>query len=98
MAPGPPYYVYVLSNRHRTVLYIGMTNSLRRRLREHREGEPGSFTERYNVTDLVYFERHATPTQAIEREKQLKRWRREKKVALIESENPTLETLAVPVD
>jgi putative endonuclease len=95
---SPPYYVYILSNRHRTVLYVGTTNDLRRRLREHREGEPGSFTSRYNVADLVYFERFDTSTAAIEREKQLKRWRRAKKEALVESQNPDWETLAVPVD
>jgi putative endonuclease len=95
---SPPYYVYILSNRHRTVLYVGMTNDLRRRLREHRKGEPGSFTSRYNVTDLVYVERHDTPTAAIEREKQLKAWRREKKEALVETQNPNWEPLSVPGD
>jgi putative endonuclease len=95
---SPPYYVYLLSNRPRTVLYIGMTNDLRRRLREHRAGQPGSFTERYNVTDLVYFERFGTSTEAIECEKQLKAWRREKKKALVETRNPDWESLAPPVD
>lgn len=98
MTSGPPYYVYVLTNRHRTVLYIGMTNDLQRRMGEHREGKPGSFTNQYNVTHLVYFERYETSTEAIEREKQLKRWRREKKEALIRSENPEVKTLPVPVD
>jgi putative endonuclease len=98
MASGPPYYVYVLSNVHRTVLYVGMTSDLRRRLRQHREGRAGAFTTQYNATELVYFERHDTSTQAIEREKQLKAWRRSKKEALIRSENPDLETLPPPVD
>ena len=98
MPPGPPYYVYILSNRHRTVLYIGMTNGLRRRLREHRNGQGSSFTERYNATELVYYERYDTPKAAIEREKQLKRWRRGKKEALIHSVNPEGASLSPPVD
>jgi len=95
---APPYYVYVLTNAHRTVLYVGMTNDLRRRLRQHREGRGDAFTAQYNAFDLVYFERHATSTEAIEREKQLKRWGREKKEALIRSENPDLATRSPPID
>ena len=98
MPPGPPYYVYVLSNRARSVLYIGMTNGLRRRLSEHRTHETDSFARRYNVTDLVYYERFGTAQAAVEREKQLKRWRREKKEALIRSENPDLDALPPPVE
>ena len=98
MPPGPPYYVYVLSNRARTVLYIGMTNGLRRRLREHRTDTADSFTREYNVRDLVYYERFDTARAAIDREKQLKRWRRDKKEALIRSENPALDALPPPID
>jgi len=98
MPPSPPYYVYILSNADRTVLYIGMTNSLRRRLREHRTGQGSDFVERYNVVDLVYVETYDTPKAAIEREKQLKRWRRDKKDTLIRSVNPTLECLSPPVE
>jgi putative endonuclease len=98
MSPGPPYYVYVLTNRHRTVFYTGMTNNLRRRLQEHRDGKQGAFADCYNATDLLYFETHATPRAAIEREKQVKRWRREKKMGLIRSQNPELRSLSVPVD
>ena len=98
MPPGPPYYVYILSNRSRTVLYIGMTNGLRRRLREHRAGTGRSFSDQYNLTDLVYFERYDSPQAAVEREKQLKRWRRKKKEALIRSVNPDLEALSPPVE
>lgn len=98
MPPGPPYYVYVLSNRARTVLYIGMTNGLRRRLMEHRTDEADAFTSQYNATDLVYYERFDTPRAAIDREKQLKRWRREKKEALIRSANPDLDALPPPTD
>lgn len=75
-----------------------MTNDLCRRMREHRDGRHGAFPGRYNVTDLVYFERYETSTAAIEREKQLKAWRREKKDALVETQNPNWEPLTVPVD
>jgi putative endonuclease len=98
MPPGPPYYVYLLSNRRRTVLYVGMTNGLRRRLQEHRTGHGSAFVDRYNTTDLLYFERHDPPQAAIEREKQIKRWRREKKEALVRTANPDLESLSPPVD
>ena len=97
MASNAPYYVYILSNAHRTVLYVGMTSDLRRRLRQHREGRASAFTTQYNAATLIYFERHETSTAAIEREKQLKAWRREKKLALIRSENPTLDELPPPV-
>ena len=92
------YYVYILSNRHRTVLYTGMTNNLRRRLREHRAGTASAFTNRYNATDLVFAERHTSARSAIQREKQIKRWRREKKLSLIRTVNPDLHTLPPPVD
>jgi putative endonuclease len=95
---APPYYVYVLTNAHRTVLYVGMTNDLRRHLRQHREGRGDAFAAQYNAFELVYFERHAPSTEAIEREKQLKRWGREKKEALIPSENPDLVTRSPPID
>jgi putative endonuclease len=98
MPPGPPYYVYLLSNPVRTVLYVGMTNGLRRRLQEHRTGDADSFTGRYNVKDLVYYERFDTARAAINREKQLKRWRREKKEALIRSENPDMDALSPPIE
>lgn len=98
MPPGPPYYVYILSNQRRTVLYIGMTNGLRRRLREHRNGHGSSFVDQYNVTDLVYYERYDSPRAAVEREKQLKRWRRGKKDTLIQSANPDLESLSPPLE
>jgi putative endonuclease len=97
MPPGPPYYVYVLGNRRRTVFYVGMTNGLRRRLREHRRGH-SSFTKQYNVTELLYFERYDSPKTAVERERQLKRWRREKKEAFIRSANPSLDALPPPVE
>jgi len=87
------YYVYILASKSR-VLYIGVTNDLRSRILQHRSGEIGGFTSDYRVHRLVYYEQHAWVQDAIAREKQLKRWRREKKVWLIERENPTWEDLA----
>ena len=81
------YYVYILTNRSGT-LYIGVTNNLERRLLEHHEGVPGSFTARYKIDRLVYFEDTPDVTTAIEREKQLKGWTRKRKIALIASMNP----------
>jgi len=87
------FYVYILSSKSRT-LYIGMTNSLRARVLKHRENVPGSFTARYDVHRLVYFEHFQYVNNAIAREKELKDWNRAKKIALIESTNPTWEDLA----
>jgi putative endonuclease len=81
------YWVYILTNLSGT-LYVGVTNDLYRRLIEHRGGEVPGFTARYRIARLVYFEEYGDIEEAIAREKQIKRWRREKKVALIASENP----------
>ena len=81
--------VYIMTNRHRTVLYIGVTSDLQKRLVEHQAGvHPSSFTKRYNVDRLVYFEIGSEIKTAIAREKQLKGWSRAKKVALIGKMNP----------
>ncbi len=81
--------VYILANPRRTTLYVGVTSNLEQRVGEHRVGfHEGSFTDRYNVTRLVYCEECPSMDEAIAREKQLKRWSRAKKVALIESMNP----------
>ena len=81
--------VYIMANRHRTVLYIGVTSDLAQRLARHRAGtHPSSFTKRYNVDRLVYFETGTDIKAAIAREKQLKGWTRAKKVALIDAANP----------
>jgi putative endonuclease len=96
MPSGRTYYVYILTNRHQTVLYTGVTGDLRRRLRQHHEGEV-AFTRRYDATHLLYFERYRSPRAAIEREKQLKGWTRQKKLRLIRTENPDLRFLQVPV-
>jgi putative endonuclease len=84
------YYVYIATNSEKEVLYIGVTNSLVRRLLEHRDnrGTKKSFAGKYYCNKLVYYEHFTDVTQAIAREKQIKGWRREKKIALIESMNP----------
>ena len=88
-------YVYILTNPTQTVLYIGVTNDLTRRLCEHSEnrGKPGKFTERYQADLLVYFEIAPDATQSISREKQLKGWTRRKKDALITAFNPTWKAI-----
>jgi len=82
------YFVYILASRSRT-LYIGVTNNLAVRLEQHRVGKANSFTARYNIHRLVFFERFAYIDKAITREKFLKHMTRAEKVALIESTNPT---------
>jgi putative endonuclease len=80
------YYVYILSNTSKT-LYIGVTNDLERRMYEHKMKFVDGFTRRYNLTMLVYFEETTDVMAAIEREKQLKGWLRQRKIDLIESMN-----------
>lgn len=82
-----PFYVYILASRKNGTLYVGVTNDLRRRTFEHREGIGAAFTKKYGVTNLVYFEVFDRVTDAIDREKALKKWRRAWKVALIERDN-----------
>jgi putative endonuclease len=83
-----PYYVYMLASKKNGVLYIGITNDLVRRVYEHKTSPVKSFTSRYNVSLLVWFEVYDDPLTAISREKELKKWRRAWKVALIEVSNP----------
>jgi len=87
------YYVYILSNWNRRVLYIGVTNDLERRIYEHKTGMIKGFTKKYNVHDLVYYETTDDIGVAIAREKQLKGWRRERKLELIKTINPEIKTL-----
>ena len=87
------YYVYILSSQRR-VLYIGITSHIERRVGQHKSHTFGGFTAKYNVTNLVYFERYSSVGRAIRREKELKDWRREKKIALIESSNPKWRDLS----
>jgi putative endonuclease len=86
------YYVYILANPGRT-LYTGVTNNLERRIRQHRAGE-SEFTARYHITRLVHYEVTNSVTIAIAREKEIKGWRRAKKMALIEQDNPNWDDLA----
>jgi len=84
------YYVYILTNTHKTVLYTGVTNDLARRVYEHKHHfDKRSFTAQYNVENLVYYEVTNNPEAAIAREKQIKSWNRKRKEKLIESKNPT---------
>ena len=86
------YYVYMMTNQYRNVLYTGVTNDLVRRVYEHRNHLiKDSFTARYHVTKLVYFEATEDVKSALEREKQIKSWKRARKDALVESQNPTWE-------
>jgi putative endonuclease len=87
------YYVYILTNRHNTVLYTGVTGDLRRRVYEHKEGLGGGFTSRYNVRSLVYFEVTRDVHAAIAREKQIKGGSRSKKIGLVEGMNPEWKDL-----
>ena len=88
------YYVYILASSART-LYIGVTNHSVRRVFEHKQGQGGGFTSRYNVNKLVYHESTTDVLSAITREKELKGWRRNKKLALVESTNPEWKDLAL---
>ena len=88
------YYVYILTNASYTVLYIGVTRDLVRRVYEHKHhADPESFTAKYNTTKLVYFESTTDVESAIEREKQLKKWSRKKKDNLIDQMNPERKDL-----
>ena len=88
------YYVYILSNATNTVLYTGVTSNLIRRVWEHRENaDPKSFTAKYDVHKLVYFENTGDIRAAIEREKQIKGWNRARKNKLVEKKNPRWEDL-----
>ncbi len=88
------YYVYILTNAVRT-LYVGVTNDLMRRVYEHKQKTVPGFTKKYNLTWLAYYEEASDVTSAIAREKQIKSWRRSKKVDLIESANPRWKDLAL---
>jgi putative endonuclease len=87
------YWVYILSSRSR-VLYVGVTSRLLERIKEHRESENSSFTKKYRIHRLVYFETYRNVKAAIATEKQIKSFTRAKKIALIESRNPNWTDLA----
>ena len=86
-------FIYILSNHSRSVLYIGMTNNLNHRIEQHKNGVGSSFTKKYKIVDLLYFEEFTDINQAISREKQLKNWRRDWKIDLIKEFNPEMKDL-----
>ncbi|MCB0185227.1 MAG: GIY-YIG nuclease family protein [Caldilineaceae bacterium] len=91
------YYVYIMTNRTRT-LYTGVTNNLQRRVYEHKHKVNLGFTSKYNINQLVYYEETNSIHVAIVREKEIKNWLRRRKVALIESKNPTWRDLSADWD
>jgi putative endonuclease len=93
MAQPRTYYVYIMASRSRT-LYVGITSDLTRRVWEHKNGMKPGFTSNYRVDRLVFFEETSDVNAAIAREKQIKGWLRCKKIALIESMNPTWSDLS----
>ena len=88
------YYVYIMSNKHNTSLYIGVTNNLYRRVIEHKNKTIKGFSSKYNLDKLVYFETTDNIENALNREKQLKNWHSEWKSNLIKSVNPTFKDLS----
>ena len=88
------YYVYIMTNKYNSVVYTGMTNNLERRVYQHKNKLLEGFTKKYNADKLVYFEMTEDVKSAIEREKQIKGWTREKKNSLIENVNPTWSDLS----
>ena len=89
------FYVYILSNKHNTVLYTGVTSNLQKRISEHQTKAVPGFTKKYNVDKLVYYEIYDDVISAISREKQIKAGSRQKKVELIEKENQLWADLSV---
>ena len=89
------YFVYIISNWNNKVIYVGITNDLRRRVYEHKNKLIEGFSKKYNLNTLVYFEQTNSVRSAIEREKEIKKWRREKKIFLIESMNKDWNDLSV---
>ncbi len=87
------YFVYIVTNFNRTVLYVGVTSSLTKRITEHFYGLVEGFTKKYNCRFLIYYEHFPDINMAISREKQIKKWNRKKKEALIEKTNPEWKSL-----
>ncbi|HZY10975.1 MAG TPA: GIY-YIG nuclease family protein [Bacteroidota bacterium] len=96
MANRKTFFVYILASKRNGTLYIGITNNLERRMYEHRNNLVSGFTKRYNVHMLVYYEVFEDPSAAIQREKQLKWWKRSWKLELIEKHNPNWIDLVDP--
>jgi len=93
MRPGQRHWVYIMTNRHKNVLYIGVTNNLKRRVVEHENGLDNGFSKKYNCEYLIYYEEFKSINLAIKREKALKVGRRSKKDDLVTSINPHLNFL-----
>ena len=89
MSRDHDFWVYIVTNRNHSVLYIGVTNSLSRRIAEHREGIGANFPAAYRCNKLIYYEHFTQVDEAIARESQLKKWSRAKKVALVDELNPS---------
>ena len=89
------YYVYILTNKNNTTFYIGVTNSIEKRLFEHKFGLQEGFTKKYKVKKLVYLEEYNDINQAIAREKQLKNWHRDWKLNLIKKVNPEFNDMSI---
>ncbi|WP_298366189.1 GIY-YIG nuclease family protein [uncultured Lutibacter sp.] len=83
-------FIYITSNKNRTVLYIGITSNLKRRIEEHKNGNGSYFSKKYNCNELIYFEKFTDISLAIKREKQLKNWHSDWKWNLIKEFNPQL--------
>lgn len=88
------YYIYILTNDFGNVMYVGMTNNLERRIAEHQQGLMEGFSKKYNLKRLVYYEHTNDVNVAIAREKEVKKWRREKKNSLVETLNPKWKDLS----
>ena len=87
------YYVYIVMNKNRTVLYTGFSAQIKVRIQQHENKEIEGFSSKYNCTDIVFYEKYDDPETAILREKQIKKYSRKKKLLLIEKLNPELNTL-----
>ena len=89
------FYVYILTNFKNSVFYIGVSNNLKRRVYEHKNKLVEGFSKKYNLYKLIYFEEYSNPSLAIEREKKLKRWKKEWKMTIIKKVNPDFKDLSL---
>ncbi len=87
-------YLYIMASSKHGVIYLGSTSNLRRRVKQHKLGKEGSFTKQYLLAKLVYFETHPLTADAQRRERQIKEWKREWKIQLIETKNPEWRDLS----
>ncbi len=89
------YYVYILTTKNNKIPYVGVTDDLKRRLYEHITEKNDGFTKKFHMKKLIYFESYNDPFTAILREKQLKKWKNEKKFGLVKTKNPELKDLGI---